>query len=201
MGIQAENIAAAVRLNGIPEPWRSFGACMDAEGHHVHVITTAIDQARKDDTPENRAQVRQAFTAKYANVDQASLIVTTMLTDLDRDNGWAVLDGRASRLDIDDVSVWAQPEFQHPLPIQLNSLQFNWRYMKTHGVRGFYEMTLTYLADLRANTDKWLAAWDNEIETGTIDYAAMLEAELIALEAPMHCGVCKKTVAAVLYLD
>jgi hypothetical protein len=73
--------------------------------------------------------------------------------------------------------------------------------MKQHGVRAFYEMTLRYLDDLQANITTWQDAWTRELQTGIIDRLVMLDCELVGLEAPMHCGICKKTIAALLFLD
>ncbi|GDY33234.1 hypothetical protein [Gandjariella thermophila] len=203
MGLQGAKIAAIVAERGIPDPWDSFGACMDANAGHVNRIRAAIETCRKDPTDTHRAAVTAEFVAARAKLDRATGLVRTALTDLDADGGWAALDARAARLDIDDVCgpEWGLPRFNHPYRVIQESLRFNWTYMKQHGVRAFYEMTLRYLDDLHANLDVWQRAWETEQTTGTRDHLVMLDCELVALEAPMHCGVCRKTIAPLLYLD
>jgi hypothetical protein len=124
MGEQAARIAAIVTEKGIPDPWNSFGACMDANAGFVNTITKAVDDCRKEDSSTARAQVDAAFAAARHNLELASDIVSTALTDLDRDGGWTVLDDRAARLDIEDVSSpeWGLPKYNHPFPITLKSL-------------------------------------------------------------------------------
>lgn len=90
---------------------------------------------------------------------------------------------------------------EHPFPVALLSLQFNWRYMKEHGVRAFYEMTARYVDALAANTRRWAEAWATEADTGIIDRVTTVECDLASEEAPMHCDICKKTITALLYLD
>ncbi|MEU8799556.1 hypothetical protein [Spirillospora sp. NPDC048819] len=125
-----------------------------------------------------------------------------MLIEYDRNGMWQILDERGARLDIGDVSErWARGLVEHPSPIALLSLQFNWRYMKEHGVRAFYEMTAQYVDDLAANTDRWAKAWAAEEATGAIDRVTTVECDLASEEAPMHCDICKKTITALLYLD
>ncbi|MFA1541660.1 hypothetical protein [Actinomadura monticuli] len=125
-----------------------------------------------------------------------------MLIEYDQNGMWQVLDERAARPDIDDVSErWARGLVEHPFPIALLSLQFNRRYMKEHGVRAFYEMTARYVDDLTANTRRWADAWATEATSGVIDRVTTVECDLASEEAPMHCDICKKTITALLYLD
>ncbi|MGW9214045.1 hypothetical protein ACWGR4_44760 [Embleya sp. NPDC055664] len=123
-------------------------------------------------------------------------------TDYDKSGEWARLDEKAGRLDIEDITEnWQAAVGLHPFPIVVESLRFNWRYMKKHGVRGFYEMTSGYVAALIANSERWEAAWLAERTTGTVNRLTTIECDLASIEAPMHCDACKKTITAVLYLD
>ncbi|MFJ6213776.1 hypothetical protein ACIQGZ_10665 [Streptomyces sp. NPDC092296] len=143
-----------------------------------------------------------AFTAKKANLKHSARLLSQVLTDYDASGEWERLDEKAVRLDIEDVAEnWSRVVALHPYPIVVESLKFNWRYMKTHGVRGFYEMTTGYVAALIANTGRWETAWHGERETGVIDRLTTIECDLASIEAPMHCDTCKKTITAVLYLD
>lgn len=202
MSAQGDRIFAAITAQGFPDPWSAFGECLSWESAHAVQLKNAIDQTRKDNDEQTRAAVEALFTLKQANLAKAQRLLADVTSDYDRKGTWAVLDERAARLDIDDVSErWALGLVEHPFPIALRSLQFNWRYMKDHGVRGFYEMTARYLEGLDANTRRWSEAWDEEAATSVIDRVTTVECDLASDEAPMHCDTCRKTSTALLSLD
>lgn len=200
MGVQGDAIFVAVAERGFPEPWLEFGDRLCWEAVHSTHAKHAIDIARADGHA-SAGGVHDALARKRDNLEHAAKLLDDVLVDYDRTGEWPRLDERAIRLDIADVSErWARGLVAHPFPITLKSLQFNWGYMKEHGVRAFYEMTRDYIADLLANTDRWQAAWDTEIRTGMVDRLTTIECDLASIEAPMHCDVCKKTISTVMYL-
>jgi hypothetical protein len=202
MGAQGDRIFAAITERGFPDPWNAFGEAMSWESAYAVQLKAAIDTARKDNDEGTRAGVEALFTLKHANLAKARRILSDVMGDYDRLGTWDELDGRAARLDVGDVSErWARGLVEHPFPIALRSLQFNWQYMKNHGVRAFYEMTDQYLQGLTANTSRWHEAWTTEADGGQIDRVTTVECDLASEEAPMHCDVCKKTITALLYLD
>lgn len=202
MGVQGNRIFAAIKERGFPDPWATFGECMSWEAAYAVQIKQAIDMAHKNQNETTRIEVERLLAVKASNLAKARQLLEDALTEYDRIGMWAELDKRARHLDIDDVSDrWAHGLVEHPFPIALRSLQFNWTYMKEHGVRAFYEMTARYVDDLRANTERWQEVWAAEIATGQIDRVTMVECDLASEEAPMHCDVCKKTIAALLYLE
>ncbi|MGW2308549.1 hypothetical protein [Actinomadura luteofluorescens] len=202
MGVQGDRIFAAIKERGFPDPWSTFGECLSWESAYAVLLKQTIDDARKGSDGLVRATVSDLFEKKTGNLAAARRLLAGTLTEYDRSGMWRLLDERASRLDIDDVSErWARGLVEHPFPIALLSLQFNWRYMKEHGVRAFYEMTAGYLDGLSANTRRWAEAWAAEEETGVVDRVTTVECDLASEEAPMHCDICKKTITALLYLD
>ncbi|MEV0398766.1 hypothetical protein [Actinoallomurus sp. NPDC050550] len=201
MGVQGDRIFAAIKLRGFPDPWATFGECMSWEAAYAVQLKQAIDTARKEQDEQTNATVEALFTVKDANLAKARRLLADVLIEYDHKGMWAELDERARQLDIDDVSErWARGLVEHPYPIALRSLQFNWTYMKDHGVRAFYEMTARYVDGLRANTHRWRDAWKQEAATGILDRVTTVECDLASEEAPMHCDVCKKTITALLYL-
>ncbi|MFA1548855.1 hypothetical protein [Actinomadura chokoriensis] len=201
MGTQGDRIFAAIKERGFPDPWATFGECMSWEAAYAVQLKQAIDTARKEQDEQAYAAVAGLFTVKKGNLAKARRLLDDVLADYDHSGKWAELDGKARQLDIDDVSErWARGLVEHPFPIALRSLQFNWQYMKEHGVRAFYEMTARYVDDLRSNSQRWRDAWAEEADTGVIDRVTTVECDLASEEAPMHCDICKKTITALLYL-
>ncbi|MEO3862807.1 hypothetical protein [Acrocarpospora sp. B8E8] len=202
MGVQGDRIFAALKETGFPDPWATFGGCMCWEAAYSVQLKQAIETARKNQDEPSFAAVEALFSVKAANLVKARRLLEDVLTDFDSNGTWAVLDEKAGRLDIEDVSErWARGMVEHPFPIALYSLQFNWRYMKEHGVRAFYEMTTRYVDGLRDNTGRWLDAWKVEAATGIVDRVTTEECDLASEEAPMHCNVCNKTICALLFMD
>ncbi|GAB2783165.1 hypothetical protein [Streptomyces daliensis] len=202
MGQQGERIFQATAERGFPDPWLSFGDSLCDEAALSTELTRAINKARKDPSDVTRAEIDGVFAAKEANLVRCAGILEQVLGDYDETGMWAVLDERASRLDVADVlETWGRTQALHPFPVVLKSLEFNWTYMKEHSVRAFYEMTRGYISRLQENTNRWSAAWGAEVATGTVDRVTAIECDLASIEAPMHCDVCKKTITALLYLD
>ena len=202
MGTQGDRIFTAIRERGFPDPWATFGEHMSWEAAYAVQLKQAIDTARKDQDKQAHAEVDWLFNVKEANLAKARRLLDDVLTGYDQTGMWAELDKRVQQLDIDDLSErWARGLVEHPFPIALRSLQFNWTYMKDHGVQAFYEMTARYVDDLRENTCRWRDAWKEEVATGVIDRVTAVECDLASEEAPMHCDVCKKTITALLYLN
>ena len=160
MGVQGDRIFAAITQKGFPDPWSAFGECLSWESAYAVQLKQAIDQARKGPDEHLSQTVSELFDTKAGNLAHARKLLDDVLIEYDESGMWQVLDERTLRLDIDDVSErWARGLVEHPFPIALLSLQFNWRYMKDQGVRAFYEMTARYVDDLSANTRRWVDAW------------------------------------------
>ncbi|MFD8934607.1 hypothetical protein ACFV0R_05010 [Streptomyces sp. NPDC059578] len=202
MGTQGDRIFEITAERGFPDPWLSFGDSLCDEAALSTELTRAIVKARKEPAEESRAEAARVFEAKEANLRRCVGILDQVLSDYDDTGMWSVLDERASRLDVQDVlETWGRTQALHPFPVVLKSLEFNWGYMKEHGVRAFYEMTRGYVTRLQENTERWQRAWNSEIATGVVDRITSIECDLASIEAPMHCDVCKKTITALLYLD
>lgn len=202
MGAQGDRIFAAVSQRGFPDPWATFGECLSWESAYAVQLKQAIDTARKGTDDQISNTINDLFERKTGNLTTARRLLDDVLADYDRTGMWRLLDERAAKLDIDDVSErWGRALVEHPFPIALMSLQFNWRYMKDHGVRAFYEMTARYVDDLLDNTRRWADAWATEAKTSVIDRLTTVECDLASEEAPMHCDICKKTITALLYLE
>lgn len=202
MGKQGDRILEVTAERGFPDPWRSFGQALCEEAAHSTALTRAIADVRKNGTEENHAEVERIFADKAANLQHCAAIIDQVVSDFDDTGQWNELDNKVARLDIPDVlESWGRSQSLHPFPVVLKSLEYNWTYMKEHGVRGFYQMTRGYITRLQENTTRWRTAWATEVNTGIVDRMTSIECDLASVEAPMHCDVCEKTITAVLFLD
>ncbi|MFI5959312.1 hypothetical protein [Cryptosporangium sp. NPDC051539] len=202
MGVQGRKIFAVTAERGFPEPWLSFGNCLCNESALSTRLKAAIETARKEQDGVSLATVGEVFDAKQANLATAAGILQQVRSEYDGTGEWKRLDALAARLDIADVSEeWGAVLNVHPLPLVMTSLQFNWAYMKEHGVAAFYAMCSEYVAALQKNTARWRTAWTTEVETGAVDILTTVQCDLVSIEAPLHCDACKKTITALLYLD
>jgi len=193
---------AVTAERGFPEPWLSFGNCLCNESALSTRLKGAIETARKEQDTASLTTVTEVFDRKAANLDTAAGILAQVRREYDGTGEWTRLDELAARLDIADVSEeWGAVLNVHPLPLVMNSLQFNWNYMKTFGVAAFYAMCADYVAALQKNTERWQTAWTTEVETGVVDILTTVQCDLVSIEAPLHCDACKKTITALLYLD
>lgn len=153
MGTQGDRIFQITAERGFPDPWLSFGDALCDEARYATEAMRLIAVARKDATPANQDAVRAQLQKKADNIQHCADILTQVRHDYDQTGMWEQLDDKARRLDIADVlGTWARTQELHPYPMVLKSLEFNWTYMKEHGVKAFYEMTSEYVGKLIQNT-------------------------------------------------
>lgn len=185
MGAQGDRIFEITAERGFPDPWLSFGDSLCDEAALSTELTRAITKARKNPSSRTRTEVDRVFASKEANIRRCGGILDQVLDDYDRSGMWSALDEKAERLNIADVlETWGRTQALHPFPVVLRSLEFNWGYMKQHGVRAFYAMTRGYIERLQENTARWHIAWDAEVATGAVDRITSIECDLASIEAP-----------------
>lgn len=125
MGVQGDRIFAAVAEKGFPDPWNAFGEHLSWEAAYAVHIKAAIDSVRKEPGGPAADETLTLFDRKAANIEAASRLLAEVTAEYDVSGMWTVLDERAARLDVADVSErWAQGLVAHPFPIALRSLEF-----------------------------------------------------------------------------
>src|SRR5688500_540122 len=129
MGAQADQVFAAIAEHGYPDPWAAFGDHLSWEAALSVQLKDRIDTYRKEPGGSAAGEALGLFERKTANLDAARRLLAKATEEYDTSGMWAVLDERATRLDVDDMSErWAKGLVLHPFPIALESLRFNWGY-------------------------------------------------------------------------
>lgn len=102
-------------------------------------------------------------------------------------------------VNIDEVIDFLRSDFAlYPYPVVLESLRFNWKYMKENGIRQFYIMTQEYLEKVKGVTQEAKSAFGDEVMTKLSKPYWLLRSDLISIEVPMHCDVCRVTISVII---
>jgi hypothetical protein len=106
------------------------------------------------------------------------------------------MDAAVRGMKVDEVVAALSPQLAiHPFPVVVNSLRFNYQYVREHGYRAFYQMTGEYLAklaDMLASTRKRLSGVD---WSGPFPPWDLFKLDLAMIEVPIHCDVCRNVAA------
>lgn len=190
-----------IKQYGIVEPWQKFGVLLSRDGAISTQIVDAVCQARLTKQAEHHDRVRQLFSEKLENLSGAIKLLDGVMSDYDRDGEWEALDRAVTAMNLGQAVNLLSLDFMiHPFPVVLRSLEFNWDYMKKYGVRQFYTMTKKYLKELRQITQKAASLHEKELRTGNVSPYWLIRLDLVSIETPTHCGVCRMSIAFVLAL-
>src|SRR5258708_1942976 len=128
MGVQGDRLFAALAERGSQQPWAAFAEHMSWDAAYAVQLKEVIDTVRTQRDEQALNRIVDLFDAKAAGLDKARQLLEDVLLDYDESGMWAVLDERAARLDIDDVSQrWARNLVHHPHPVGVLSMRFNWQ--------------------------------------------------------------------------
>ncbi len=190
-----------IKQHGIVEPWQRFGVLLSRDGAISTQLVEVICQDRLTEDATHNDRVRQLFSIKLENLTGAIGLLDSVMSDYDHDGEWEVLDRVVTAMNLHQAVDLLSPDFMiHPFPVVLRSLEFNWGYMQRHGVRQFYLMTKKYLEKLQQITREALCLYERELQTGIVSPYWLIHLDLVSIETPTHCDVCRMTIALVLAL-
>lgn len=196
---RAEGIIGLIMERGIPHPWQTFGMMLSKDGSLSTQIVAAIYEMResKEETAQTRAL--HLFDEKMKNLQTARSFLKKVTCEYDRENTWEALTETLRDTDVAEILQLLEKDFAlHPFPVILESLKFNWQYMRDHGVREFYVMTDGYLEKMEQVTATAKDAFEEEIQTKMVEPYWLIRTDLLSIETPTHCDVCRLTIAVVL---
>lgn len=198
---QGQKIIALVKQQGFPAPWQNFGSRLSKDGSLSTSIVEKVFESRRKGTSESQEKVRSLFNQKLDNLTEARDLLKILMAEYDSTNTWEKLDATIKSLEIHSLVDALQEDFGfHPFPIVLESLKFNWGYMKDNGVRSFYEMTNDYLTKIETLTQDAKKAYQKEVETGSVEPYWLFQMDLASIEVPTHCDVCRMSITPLILL-
>lgn len=75
--------------------------------------------------------------------------------------------------------------------VVLESVRFNFTYIKERGFRSFYGMTDSYLAEIVTLTEEGRAAFEADLGNETFPPFWLFKLDLNSIEVPTHCDICR----------
>ena len=201
MNSQGQELINRIAQKGIPDTWQRFGHMLSKDSAISTFIVEAVEEARSEKTPESRERVSHLFDQKLENLAEARNLVRTVLQEYDAAGTWEKLDAALTRMDTESLIEVLEKDFGlHPFPVVLESLKANWKYMREHGVRSFYVMTDEYLAKVERITSNARTSFQDEMRTGSIEPYWLIHVDLVSIEVPCHCDVCRITITPIILL-
>lgn len=201
MTSQAQSIYNKIAQKGIPDTWQIFGHMLSKDSAISTFIVEAVEEARHERSPESQQKVLNLFEKKLKNLDDARSLLHTVLPEYDAAGLWDNLDAALRRLESESLLKILEKDFGlHPFPVVLESLKANWKYMRENGVRAFYVMTDEYLAKVEKITRNALTSFKDEVRTGSTEPYWLIHVDLVSIEVPCHCDVCRYTVTPIIML-
>lgn len=194
-----------LRENGIPAPWQEFGTLLTRDAAISNSIVIEYERAvvaSNGNVEGQRVKIDELLQNKIENLTHARDILRQAMSEYDARGIWAILDPLTPRL-LDDASLvqTLKPLFGlHPFPVVLESLKFNWEYMRQNGVRAFYEMTEDYLTKLISENEAALKIFREEDKFTIHPPFWLFRLDLLSVECPTHCDVCRGSITPLLFL-
>ncbi|KYK29824.1 MAG: hypothetical protein HXS48_10790 [Theionarchaea archaeon] len=201
MNSQGQRLINKIAQKGIPDTWQRFGHMLSRDSAISTFIVEAVEEARRERTPESQEKVFTLFERKLKNLAEARNLISNVLPEYDAAHTWENLDAALSRLDTESLIEVLEKDFGlHPYPVVLESLKANWKYMRENGVRAFYEMTDEYLAKVEQITINARTSFQDEIRTGSTEPYWLIHVDLVSIEVPCHCDTCRITITPIILL-
>lgn len=201
MNSQGQELINKIAQKGIPDTWQRFGHMLSKDSAISTLIVEAVEEARGEKTLDSQEKVLHLFDQKLKNLGEARRLVQTVLKKYDVAGTWEKLDAALTKLDTESLIDALEKDFGlHPFPVVLESLKANWKYMRKHGVRNFYEMTDEYLAKVEQITRNARISFQDEIRTGSVEPYWLIHSDLVSIEVPCHCDTCRITITPIILL-
>lgn len=199
--VSTKEIVSVIKEKGIPIQWQEFGMKLSMDGALSTEITNKIITYRKNKNHSEALikEITKLFQAKIENLVMAQQLLQNTIAEYDKQSIWSELDDQMFTVNFDEVIDFLRSDFAlHPYPVVLESLRFNWKYMKENGVRQFYIMTQEYLEKVKSITKEAKSAFGDEVMTKLSKPYWLLRSDLISIEVPMHCDTCRITISVII---
>lgn len=192
MTLTGTQFLQTISERGIPDQWQRLGWVLAYDGAISTHLVRAVHEAYRTDILEARDAAQRLFDEKLDNLAEARTFIAAKLTEYDHNGRWQRLDAVIRTADADRVIDELRPHFGfHPFSIVLESVRYNFTYVREHGFRSFYEMTDKYLADIVMLTEQGRASFEANDGAHTFPPFWLFKLDLNSIEVPAHCDVCR----------
>lgn len=189
-----------IDAHGIPNPWQDFGQALSRHGALSTRIVAEVAACREGF--DRKSLVLDLYRSMDENIAGAINLIAITMEEYDATGMWQRLDKTLALMPMEELRKALHPALGlHPYPVVLESLSFNWRYMKEHGVRGFYEMTVDYLGRIRQSTQEAKDLFSSEMAGAAVRHNWLVVSDLRNIEVPTHCDACRMSVTPVLLAE
>lgn len=180
---------------GIPAQWREFGSRMSADGAIVTHLVSAVQEAYETGSAETRDAALRLFGEKRDNLAAARQLIATQLAEYHESGRWARLNAVARAASVEELIEGMRPHFGlHPYPIVLESVRFNFEYVREHGFEEFYRMTDRYLVEIERLTEEGRAAFIAGEDGESFPPFWLYTLDMASVEVPAHCHICQNLI-------
>lgn len=180
---------------GIPAKWGRFGTHMSAEGAIVTHLVAAVKEAQEIEGEQAREAALRLFDEKRDNLAAARKLIADQLVDYRASGRWAQLDAVVRAANVDELIEEMRPHFGlHPYPIVLESVRFNFEYVRAHGFEEFYRMTDRYLTEIERLTEEGRAEFEAGADSKSFPPFWLYKLDQASVEVPAHCHICQNLI-------
>jgi hypothetical protein len=192
MTVTGAQFLQVINERGIPDQWQRLGWVLAYDGAISTHLVRAVQEAYGSGSDEARDVARRLFDEKLDNLAEARGFIAAKVAEYDLNGRWQRLDDVIRSADVDQVIAELRPHFGlHPFPVVLESVRFNFGYVRKHGFRSFYTMTDEYLAKVVRLTEQGRGSFEANAGADTFPPFWLFKLDLNSIEVPTHCDVCR----------
>lgn len=195
MAFSGTQFLNSIADRGIPAQWGQFGAHMSADGSIVTHLVAAVKESRETGSAEAQEAALRLFDEKRHNLAAARNLIATQLSEYHASGRWAKLDAVVRAADVDELIKGMRVHFGlHPFPIALESVRFNFEYVRQHGFEEFYRMTDRYLVEIERLTEEGRVAFIAGEGGESFPPFWLYKLDMASVEVPTHCHICQNLI-------
>jgi hypothetical protein len=184
-----------IAQRGIPAEWRQFGMHMSKDGAIVTHLVEAVKEAYETGSAQAREAALRLFDEKRDNLAAARQLLADRLVEYRESGRWHRLNAAVRAADVDRLIDALRPHFGlHPYPVALESVRFNFKFVRENGFEEFYRMTDRYLAEIERLTDEGRSAFEADADGESFPPFWLYKLDMASVEVPTHCHICQNLI-------
>ncbi|SFE28270.1 hypothetical protein SAMN04487819_110135 [Actinopolyspora alba] len=195
MPLSGTQFLNGIAEHGIPPTWDEFGTYMSQDGALVTHLVAAVREVHNTGSDQARDATLRLFDEKRGNLAAARNLLADRIVAYRESGRWAELDAVVRSADVDQLIDSMRVHFGlHPFPIALESVRFNFEYVRQHGFEAFYRMTDEYLFEIERLTTEARTAFETEPIGESFPPFWLYKLDMVSTEVPSHCHICQNLI-------